>query len=183
MAIVRCKECDNEFSNQAKACPKCGAPTKKKTSFLTWILVIFIGIWAINIVTNQSTSGIAGAVKKNEQQLKPPRSEYSEQRNLDYRAAALEQIEEGRLLTFTGEVLQIVGDRGLRLATKQDNYHGYSGDDVYLSFDIKPMVLDQDIIRVMGRYDGTFKYKTVLGAERVIPKIRVDYFDIMQTRK
>lgn len=47
MALTKCKECGEEISQKAEKCPKCGAPAKKKTSIFTWIVTIFIAIWAI----------------------------------------------------------------------------------------------------------------------------------------
>ena len=31
MAMINCKECGQEVSNKATACPNCGAPIKKKS--------------------------------------------------------------------------------------------------------------------------------------------------------
>lgn len=32
MALIKCNECENEVSDKAATCPKCGAPIEKKTS-------------------------------------------------------------------------------------------------------------------------------------------------------
>ena len=42
MALKKCKECGNEISSKAEACPQCGAPQKKKTSIVTWFVLILI---------------------------------------------------------------------------------------------------------------------------------------------
>lgn len=42
MALIKCKECGNEISSQAKTCPQCGHPTPKRTSTFTWIVAAFI---------------------------------------------------------------------------------------------------------------------------------------------
>lgn len=42
MALVKCKECGEQVSTKAKTCPKCGAKAPKKTSFFTWLVLIFI---------------------------------------------------------------------------------------------------------------------------------------------
>lgn len=44
MALIKCKECSKQISSKAKSCPHCGALTPKKTSVLTWILFVFIGL-------------------------------------------------------------------------------------------------------------------------------------------
>ncbi len=40
MSLTFCKECGNQISQQAKSCPKCGAPQKKPNS--TFLLLILI---------------------------------------------------------------------------------------------------------------------------------------------
>ena len=56
MALVKCKECGNEVSRKAKACPKCGAPPPKSWGGFAVLggAVIVIGI--ANAVTPNSTT-------------------------------------------------------------------------------------------------------------------------------
>lgn len=42
MALIKCKECGTEVSSKAKTCPKCGAKPTKKTSLITWFVLILI---------------------------------------------------------------------------------------------------------------------------------------------
>lgn len=42
MALTVCKDCGKEISKKAKQCPHCGAPVKKKTSILTWLVLAFL---------------------------------------------------------------------------------------------------------------------------------------------
>jgi RNA polymerase subunit RPABC4/transcription elongation factor Spt4 len=42
MALVKCKECGEKVSTKSKACPNCGAKPPKKTSFVTWGVLIII---------------------------------------------------------------------------------------------------------------------------------------------
>ena len=42
MALVKCKECGEQISTKAKSCPKCGATPPKKTSFVTWAVLVLI---------------------------------------------------------------------------------------------------------------------------------------------
>lgn len=42
MALVKCKECSNQISTTAKACPVCGAKVKKRVGVLGWIFVLVI---------------------------------------------------------------------------------------------------------------------------------------------
>lgn len=38
MALIECKECGKQISDEAKRCPSCGAKVKKPASFVWWIL-------------------------------------------------------------------------------------------------------------------------------------------------
>lgn len=59
MALMKCKECGNEVSTKATACPKCGAVNKKKTGCLGYIgaaFLIFIVLVVIGSLMNDGTS-------------------------------------------------------------------------------------------------------------------------------
>lgn len=38
MALIECKECGKQISDEAKRCPSCGAKVKKPASFVWWIV-------------------------------------------------------------------------------------------------------------------------------------------------
>lgn len=42
MALKKCEECGNEVSTKAKKCPNCGAKAPKRTSILTWSVLVII---------------------------------------------------------------------------------------------------------------------------------------------
>lgn len=41
MALNKCKECGQEISSEAKACPQCGKPQRKKTR---WGVILFVSL-------------------------------------------------------------------------------------------------------------------------------------------
>ena len=47
MTINPCKECGAPVSNKAESCPMCGAKQPKKTSMLTWFMVVLLGAGAL----------------------------------------------------------------------------------------------------------------------------------------
>jgi hypothetical protein len=52
MALIKCEECGNEVSTQAKTCPKCGAKVKPPASTLSKLIVVLIGVAVVgSIVT------------------------------------------------------------------------------------------------------------------------------------
>lgn len=74
MALVKCKECGEEVSTKAKACPKCGAKPPKKTSVITWIVLglIVIGVFAANNSPAPSASPPSSNTPKNTASVNQP---------------------------------------------------------------------------------------------------------------
>lgn len=89
MAMTKCAECGSDVSTKAEACPKCGAPispkktvvTKKKTSFVTWLVTIFIVIGVIGAITGES---------KDEKRIKQAKKD----------AAAIENVHKQNVVYF-----------------------------------------------------------------------------------
>lgn len=50
MALIKCKECNEQVSTKAKSCPKCGAVVAQKTSGVTWLILFLLifGVYVIN---------------------------------------------------------------------------------------------------------------------------------------
>lgn len=54
MAVVACKECGQQVSTTAKACPSCGAKPPKRTGMFTWIVAgFFVLVLVMMIVQSQ----------------------------------------------------------------------------------------------------------------------------------
>jgi zinc-ribbon domain len=50
MALIKCKECGNQISSDASACPNCGKPVKKTSPAASGCLVVIIVIVVIAVV-------------------------------------------------------------------------------------------------------------------------------------
>jgi hypothetical protein len=108
---------------------------------------------------------------------KPTEEAYkTEATRLDYRKAVFGDYEKGAKLEFIGSVNQIIGDDQGMIQTKHVQYLGYAGEPVLLTFDEKPRIVTNDTVRVLGRYLGMQKYKTVMGQENENPLVHVDYY-------
>lgn len=59
--LTNCKDCGHAVSKNADACPNCGAKVKR-TSVLTWIAAVFIGIMVLSAVM----AGMSGEVSEND---------------------------------------------------------------------------------------------------------------------
>lgn len=47
MALIKCKECGNEISSEAKTCPQCGVTPKTPTNMITAIGSVIFGVLVI----------------------------------------------------------------------------------------------------------------------------------------
>lgn len=52
MALVKCRECGNEVSTKATACPKCGAVRPKPTPASVWIVILLLALFFIIPLVN-----------------------------------------------------------------------------------------------------------------------------------
>lgn len=71
MALVKCKECGESVSNKAKTCPSCGAKPTKKTSILTWAVLIIFGFVGYAATKSSSTTYESTASTSNSSGSKP----------------------------------------------------------------------------------------------------------------
>jgi hypothetical protein len=61
MALIKCKECENEVSSKAKSCPKCGAQVARKPFGCGSVISFFFLLFIIGI----TVSIIRGTVQSN----------------------------------------------------------------------------------------------------------------------
>jgi len=54
--LVKCKDCGHEISKQAKSCPQCGAPQKRKTSGCAWIALVLLGLFLYALIKGGGAS-------------------------------------------------------------------------------------------------------------------------------
>lgn len=60
-ALIECKSCKNQVSSEAKSCPQCGAPVKKKMGLIKKIGVGFLVLFVISAFANSGGNGSAGS--------------------------------------------------------------------------------------------------------------------------
>jgi hypothetical protein len=143
---------------------------------LGYTVLVMFGIAVLfNFFGNRSTAGRVASKK-------PSEVDYIPAPQMDYRKAALGQYAVGTPMKFTGEILQIVGNTGARMSTKEIGRYEYSGEELIVAFESKPQLIERDIAEVWARYAGTQKYTTVLRAEREVPTFKADYYIHVPTR-
>ena len=62
--LTQCKDCGNQISKNAASCPNCGAKNKR-TSIVTWLVLIFIGIPILIAVFSGAGDDTATAQSQN----------------------------------------------------------------------------------------------------------------------
>ena len=114
MALITCKECKQQVSDGASACPHCGAKVKKKTSAFTWIVTAILGFIVIGMVTggNDGTSNRVSSASTPAAAAAPPISVSAVElaRAYERNEAAADAAYKGRLLQVTGVVDSIDKD-------------------------------------------------------------------------
>ena len=72
MALVKCKECGEQVSTKAKACPKCGAKPPRKTTRAAWMALFLVVLVVSKSCYDEATitpeQAAARAVKRAEEQ-------------------------------------------------------------------------------------------------------------------
>ena len=94
----------------------------------------------------------------------------------------LKQYDDEALVILKGKIVQVIEDTELMIMTKGDEDLGYDDYRVLVNFASKPQVIEGDIVTVYARYEGTQKYKTVLGAEAEVPLLRGDFLGISKAK-
>lgn len=117
MALIKCKECDNEVSNKAESCPKCGAKIKTTSLFIQIlggfvVLLVLVAIFAPDSPDTTSNTDNSGA---NNVAEAAPADEFSTTANqiaLEYDAntVAADAIYKGKRFQITGTVAEISTD-------------------------------------------------------------------------
>lgn len=83
MAMVKCKECNEDVSTKATACPRCGAKLPEKTSRLTWLVLILVVLFIYTINKSDdnakadSQSNVSNTSKEVVKESPPPEPSWS----------------------------------------------------------------------------------------------------------
>jgi predicted nucleic acid-binding Zn ribbon protein len=55
--LIKCKSCGKEISTEAKTCPQCGAPNKKKLGCLSILVLAVVALFIIGIIVSAAGGG------------------------------------------------------------------------------------------------------------------------------
>lgn len=69
MALLNCKECNNQVSTQAKRCPHCGAKAPKKKMSM-WIVIPTLVFWSVIIYACSQASENMTPAEKTERAMR-----------------------------------------------------------------------------------------------------------------
>lgn len=93
---------------------------------------------------------------------------------------------EGKLVTFDGEVIQVLegyfNTVNFRINVTKNEYDFWE-DTVYASYtysDGESKILEDDIVKFYGECEGTTTYTSILGQKITVPKINIKYIELIQ---
>lgn len=134
MALQKCAGCGGQVSENAKACPQCGEPPKKRTSVLTIVIAAVFGIVVFSSVYRSQTAPTAPAA--------PPTPEYP---RAEISSAARNVIRQGSKdpdsLKFRNEFVARPGIHCGEVNGK-NSFGGYTGFKRFITNDRRLMLDD-----------------------------------------
>ncbi len=175
-----CKYCKQRIDKKAKICPYC---RKKQGSGLLAAFACVIVVLFLLLFSGACSAFFKGYndAEKNAE-IKQEAQQYSES---EYKAlcrvVTYEEIArdknglEGEKVTLTGEIIQATGDTYRINVTKTS--WGYT-DTILFEIDSQSLsqnVLEDDIVTIWGESTGMYTYKSVMGAQITVPRIRAVY--------
>lgn len=84
--MYTCKGCDNQISKNAKVCPYCGEPGKKKTHWFTWLMLFLFIAWFFNTkVGMKATPDLKGTSTHSEKVEKCSKSDFKITKGREWR--------------------------------------------------------------------------------------------------
>ncbi len=159
---------------------------KKMIIFIFIFVIIFGG--CSNNANQQDTNETIAAKSQQEQTISPNLYDDGNYIELNYRDATFGDIGMDKPVVFRGKISQTINDSEFVMQTKYKCYipgtfsceqGDYEEQGVLLLFPIRPKILENDIVSVFGRYNGSTKRETILTSEeRTIPQFTVDYYRI-----
>lgn len=175
-----CPRCQQLIPNSAKICPACGAKQKSQHGCLTAFLIA-LGVVVVLFVILLAVG--SGSPSESEQYTSLSKTEYiSQSVTVSYDEVARNpDTYKGKLITFTGEVSQVIEGSTITLLIDQTNPDDeWASDTWYVTY--KPAegesrILEGDTITVYGECVGTETYQSVLGAQITIPSMIMKYYE------
>lgn len=168
-----------------------------------WILIVFVFIvfvGAIGSSSDKNTSTVSSNATNKEQELtnnstaaQQEEQEITEEeykkncKKYEYKDIARNpQNYEGKLVTFDGEVIQVLegyfNTVNFRINVTKNEYDFWE-DTVYCSYtysDNESKILEDDIVTLYGECEGTTTYTSILGQKITVPKINIKYIELIQ---
>lgn len=176
--LKKCKTCGAEIAKSAKVCPACGAKQKSHT-VLKIVLVAFVVILFI------SRLGGSGGSDKPDPNVPVATKEeiVSSATTASYKDMMRDpDTYKGQYIVLTVKVQQTVTDGQFRVYT-DDGTGWYMADEYYMldkRVDDNTKILDSDVIKVYGQYDGTREMTRALtGTKEEIPVVNILYTELI----
>lgn len=164
------------------------AKSKKKKFYQKWWFLVIIGILSVSIVLgiigdeeseNEYTStdqvqGTAAQTSEEDYKLSCQNYTYEE-------LARNPENYKGEKIALRGEVIQVLeSGKNVELRVNMNNEYDQT---VYILYTLKSnegRILENDIVKIYGTFEGLITYESVFGAKITIPRIDAKYIEIIE---
>ena len=195
--MVQCKTCGAEIAKSAKTCPSCGAKNKKKPFGIILVLIgllIIVGALGNGEESSTTPDKEAESVVSKEESSSDTESVISRESIEELKISAsykdlLRNPDEYRdeYVVITVQIRQILksGSKTYYFGYTDESGYNFYFDDQYgfvdKRIDDNTKLLEEDILRVYGRFSGLKSFKRALtNVEVEIPCIEILYADIIE---
>ncbi len=172
--LTTCPTCGNSVAKSAVRCPHCGEILRHpiKNFLSTCFIIAFIFFAATVFFTYFDNSTV------NSQYSSLSKEDYIARcETVDYKSVERYPDQyKGRLITLTGNVIQVVEGSPVILRINQKNTLNYTWYATYTPAQGESRILENDIITVYGECQGVESYQSVSDAQVTIPSLIIRYY-------
>lgn len=190
---VKCVHCGEVISSNEKYCPFCKQkqarkkPILKITLIALACLIVLIIFASLPTPSSQSTPNSAAGVPQKTTSIPQPAPMTKEEYMASCSSVVYEDVArnpgkyEGKAVTFTGKVIQVIEGTPATYRIAQDNPNDKFAIDAWLvgytAPKDAPRILEDDRITVYGECLGVETYTSIFGQEITVPTLAMKCYD------
>ena len=155
-----------------------------------WVIIIFLGMSLLIGVIDDGDVAEEDNLHKNNQSNTEENTSYQiseEEYKSSCKTYAYKDMArnpdnyKGENITLKGEVIQVL-ESGKKIEMRVNMNNDYD-QTFYVLYTLKSnegRILENDIVKIYGNFEGLMSYKSVLGAEITLPLIDAKYIEIIE---
>src|SRR5665213_3240570 len=133
--LVKCKSCGKEISTEAKTCPQCGAPNKKKFGCLPIVGIAFVALLIIGAIGGSIKGNDGSAATATSAPTAMTKDQWKETVGTENNGREKGIINSGQVIISAQHLFQLVGQPSSSRASGEDTYLFWACSDGTIELD------------------------------------------------